>query len=93
MGWKDTEEGESAERHHRSVRGFILRVKRSLAVIIIKLGEVKGDWLVSGEGTLAGVTQALQEPQCGAALTGSGEGGARGTGSRYLSPQARGPNH
>lgn len=38
MGWKDTEKGEGAERHHQSVRGFILQVKRSLAVIIIKLG-------------------------------------------------------
>lgn len=53
-------------------------VKRSLAVIKGQLncGEVKGDWLVSGEGTLGGVTRALQEPQSRAALAGSGKGGA-----------------
>lgn len=58
--------------------GFILGVKRSLAVIKGQLnwGEVKGDWLVSGEGMLAGVTRALQEPQRRAALAGSGKGGA-----------------
>lgn len=32
---------------------------------VINCGEVKGDWLVSGEGPLAGVTQALQGPNQG----------------------------
>lgn len=70
--------GKRAKRPHKCVLGFILWVKRSLAVIKGQLnwGEVKGDRLVSGEGALAGVTQALQEPQCRAALAGSGKGGA-----------------
>lgn len=70
--------GKREKRPHKCVLGFILWVKRSLAVIKGQLnwGEVKGDWLVSGEGALAGVTQALQEPQCRAALAGSGKGGA-----------------
>lgn len=44
----------------KCVHGFILGVKRPLAVIKGQLncGEVKGDWLVSGEGVLAGVTGA-----------------------------------
>lgn len=72
------------------MRGFILGVKRSLAVIKGQLnwGEVKGDWLVSGEGVLAGVTRALQEPQWRAALAGSGKGGA---GRRVPLSVARGP--
>lgn len=68
-----------AKRPHKCVHWlFGGRVKRSLAVIKGQLncGEVKGDWLVSGEGTLAGVTRALQEPQSRAALAGSGKGGA-----------------
>lgn len=83
-----------AQRPHKCVHGFILGVKRSLAVIKGQLncGEVKGDWLVSGEGALAGVTQALQEPQSRAALAGSGKGGARRSVPLSVATGGR-PNH
>lgn len=87
--------GKGAKRPHKCVHGFILGVKRSLAVIKGQLncGEVKGDWLVSGEGTLAGVTQArCKNRKAGLHLQEVARVGL-GTASHYLSPRSGRPNH
>lgn len=86
--------GKEREDLVKCVHGFILGVKRPLAVIKGQLncGEVKGDWLVSGEGVLAGVTGCCRNRKAGLHLQEVARVGL-GTGSHYLSLCGRRPNH